>query len=267
MRTITGILGASAKRAIPFFICLVLLAACSMGVSDSDQLLKKLIREKQPGFVYDFANVVTPQDRNAISRLFNDLEARTSAQLKIVTLPSLEGGEIKDFSNRLYEGWGIGQKGKDNGALMLMSQQNRKIWIEVGYGLEGALPDAKVGRLLDQYVMPSFKQDDYSAGILKGAQALAAVVAQEYGVQLEGTLQPTAPGGGDKGRGRFSILHLLGVLILIYLFFRHPFLFFTLMSMGFGGGGRSSGGFGGGGFRGGGFGGGMSGGGGAGRSW
>ncbi|OGV44293.1 MAG: hypothetical protein A2X46_04335 [Lentisphaerae bacterium GWF2_57_35] len=250
------------------FLAVVFLfsVACSVRAEDSDQLLNQLIRNKQPGFVYDFADVVSAGDRNAISLLLNDLEARSSAQIKIVTLPSLEGGEIRDFANRLYEGWGIGQKGKDNGALMLMAQKERKIWIEVGYGLEGALPDAKTGRILDEYVMPSFRQNNVSGGLLKGAQALAATVAQEYGVKLEGTPPPVS-GYEGKGRGRFSFLHLLFLIFLIVMFIRHPSLFFLFLGMALSGGRSSGGGFGGGGFRGGGFGGGMSGGGGAGRSW
>ncbi len=244
-------------------LVLLLLAAGCFGPSPSEALLDKLIREKQLGVVFDYANVIQGSDRAVILNTLNELERLTSAQVKVVTLVSLEGGEIRDFANRLFAGWGIGQKGKDNGVLLLMAKEERKIWIEVGYGLEGALPDGRVGRLLDDSVIPDFKQGRYSSGLRNGALAVAQIVAAEYKVSLSGTPgASTAPPAEEESL--FSII-LQALLLLAFIIFaiRHPFLAMMLLSGGRGGGGRS-GGFGGGG---GGFGGGLSGGGGAGRSW
>lgn len=236
-------------------------AGCS-GSSRSDALLNKLIREKQPGFVYDFAGLIDASDRQAIRTTLQQLEALTTAQVKVVTLPSLDGGEIRDFANRLFQGWGIGIKGKDNGVLLLMAQDERKIWIEVGYGLEGALPDGRVGRLLDENVIPDFKRGQFSTGLRKGALAVAQIVAAEYKVTL--TAGP-APVSSTPPQHSLIATIFQGLLVVFFIIFaiRHPFLAMMLLSGGRGGG--SSGGFGGGG--GGGFGGGLSGGGGAGRSW
>ena len=256
------------RRIFHFLICFCFTATlflgngCS-GSSGSDALLNKLIREKQPGFVYDFAGLIDANDRQVIRTTLQQLEALTTAQVKVVTLPSLDGGEIRDFANRLFQGWGIGIKGKDNGVLLLMVQDERKIWIEAGYGLEGALPDGRVGRLLDENVIPDFKRGQFSAGLREGALAVAQIVAAEYKVSLPGG---AAPSSTPPQKSPLSTI-FQGLLVLFFILFaiRHPFLAMMLLSGGRGGG--SSGGFGGGGFSGGGFGGGLSGGGGAGRSW
>ena len=112
----------------------------------------------------------------------------------MVTLTSLEGGEISDFSNRLFERWGIGQSGEDNGALLLAAIEDRQVWIEVGYGLEAIIPDGRDGRILDEAVLPAFRQGQYGAGLTAGAATLALLIANSAGEraavagQLEGAL-------------------------------------------------------------------------------
>jgi len=219
------------------------------------------------GYVNDFAGVFKPEQRQDLEQFLAELERKTTSQVAVVTVPSLEGNEIRDFANRLFERWGIGQKGKDNGVLMVAAIQDRQAWIEVGYGLEPIIPDARAGRILDQYVIPYFKQGDYGAGLSGGARAVGAIIAGDAGTELDGAPAPgrPEPGGGSQGIGCLGYI-IIAVLILVFI--RHPFLFlFLLQVLGSGGGGRrrGGGGFGGGGF--GGFGGGSSGGGGAGRSW
>ncbi|MFH0879433.1 MAG: TPM domain-containing protein [Lentisphaerota bacterium] len=233
-------------------LALVMLAPCSFGITESDQLLQRLIRERQPGFTFDFAGVIAPADKASLDAILNELEGKTGAQVKVVTLTSLEGGEIRDFSNRLLQGWGIGQKGKDNGLLMLMAQEERKVWIEVGYGLEGIIPDAKAGRILDDYVMPSFRQGQFSRGLASGARAVASVIAAAQNITLSQGVEapPSQPASADS---KISVFDILIFLFIAYMLIRHPFLFLLFFS----GGGRGGGGWSGGGF----------GGGGAGRSW
>jgi uncharacterized protein len=243
---------------------LVLLAGVLPVRADSDRLLNSL---KPVGYVSDFANVMNSSDRAATEKLLAELEQKTGAQVSVVTLKSLEGGQIDDFANRLFARWGIGQKGKDNGLLLIAAIEDRKVRIETGYGFEGVLPDAAAGRLIDQYVRPAFRNGDYSGGLRSGAMALASVAASASGVELTGvqnqeryssSQQPARKGGG--------IFQLIFFVIMIIVVIRHPWL--LLLFMGGGGGGRSGGGFGGGGGGGfGGFGGGMSGGGGASRGW
>lgn len=243
-------------RLVLLFCGLFLLAGntCRAG----DELLNKLGRQRPDRLVNDYAGVLSRAQASSLEGLLLDLERQTGAQIAVVILPSLEGGQIDDFANHLYERWGIGGKGKDNGALLLVALKDRKVRIEIGYGLEGILPDAKAGRIRDQAILPAFRQNRYAEGVMGGAYALAQVIAEDAGVKLTGGRR--AESGGRRGS---PLLSLLLLILFIPLMIRHPFLAILLLS---GGRGR---GFSGGGFGGGfgGFGGGLSGGGGASGSW
>ncbi len=247
------------------------LAAATLAAAGPDEIIDRVARSVQPGYVFDFTGVIDPASRAAITRMATELEARTGAQLKVYAISSTEGGEINDFANRLFEKLGIGQKGKDNGVLLLAAVDDRKVRIEPGYGLEGILPDAVCGRILDEHVVPQFKAGRIGAGLSAGARAVAGRVASAAGIALEETGAPPSPPAPAPARVRHPFLSLLVMLLLIYLLARHPSLLMWLL-LSNGGGGRGSGGgfgggLGGGGFSGGGFGGGLSGGGGASRSW
>jgi uncharacterized protein len=229
----------------------------------SDELIESL----QPqGYVSDYAGVFSGADKRDLEALLSEVERKTDVELAVVALPSMQGGQIEDFAVRLYERWGIGKKGTDEGALLLTAIEDREVRIEVGYGLERLITDARAGRILDQYVIPRFKQGDIASGLIAGARAMAAMVAEDAGVALTG-------GGGPPprpARGESSLLagvfKFILIVVFVLFFIRHPFLALLLLSGGRGGGGVSGGGgFGGGGF--GGFGGGLSGGGGASRGW
>ncbi len=231
------------------------------------------------GYVNDFAGVVDADAARRIEALARDLELRTGAQLALVTLPSLEGGDVQDTANRLFEAWGIGQKGKDNGVLLLDAIAERRVWIEVGYGLEGILPDGKVGAILDQYVIPRLSQGNRGEGYLAGLSVLAQIIAADAGVELDSAARATAP-RAQAPRGAGNLLGVLIALAVMFLLMSRRgggclwALPWIMMS---GGGGRRQGGWSGGGFGGGlgggfgggfgGFGGGFSGGGGAGRGY
>lgn len=237
-----------------------LLGGQSRAQVESDTLLESL---KPQGYVSDYAGVMDANLRRSLEVRLRELEQKTSAQIAVVTLRSLQGGEIRDFASRLFERWGVGQKGKDEGVLILTSLEDRKIWIEVGYGLEGLLPDALAGRILDEAVLPDFRHGRHGGGLARGALTIAGVIARDAGVTLSGA---AVPSGGRKSR-RPGAGNLLYLLFLLFLFLRRPLLgLFLPLGMGAGfpragyGGGFSGGGFGG-------FGGGLSGGGGAGRSW
>ncbi len=221
------------------------------------------------GYVNDFAGVIGPGPSAQLESLLGELDRKTGVQFSVVTIASLQGQEIRDFSNRLFERWGIGHK-DDRGLLMLMAAKERRIWVEVGYGLEPLLPDARVGRILDESVIPFFKSGDYAGGLSSGARHFAEIIAQNSGVQLSGLSGIREPARlqtqGQPLTCGETIFFVIVLIAAVYLFIRHPWLFFLLLSSGVGrGSGGSGGGFGGGGF--GGFGGGSSGGGGAGRGW
>lgn len=227
----------------------VLLVCCCLGSAqaaiDSDKLLASL---KPSGFVNDYAKVFDSGQKNALEQTLSRAAANGGPEVVVVALPSLEGGDINDFANKLFARWGIGKKGKDNGVLLLAAVQDRVMRIEVGYGLEGSLTDAGAGRIRDRVIIPQFKEGRYADGLSEGAQAILTAISDGSGAEPDEET-PEAPGW---------FIVLFWVLIIL-LAIRFPKLFFFLSLFG-GRGGRSGGGFGG-------FGGGRSGGGGASGRW
>ena len=213
-------------------------------------------------YVTDLAGVIAPGTRQELDGYLQELEKKTSAQVLVLTVPSLDGLAIEDYSMSVVEKWKLGQKGKDNGLRLLVAPKEHRYRFEVGYGLEGTLPDSFVGTLGREYLVPYFKKGDYSDGIALAVQAVAVQIAHDAGVRMTGLANAPSPmdaAGQQQGPSLFSLIGAgIFFLIALLLFIRHPglFLFFLL-----GGGGGGFGGFGGGG---GGFGGGSFGGGGGG---
>lgn len=228
------------------------------------------------GYVNDFVNALSNENKYAISGLIGELERKTQAQVAAAIVDTVQPLQIEDYAVRLFEKWGIGQKGKDNGVLLLVALRDRKVKIEVGYGLEGAIPDALAKVIIEDYIVPSFKAGDYNAGVAKGVVGIAKLIAKEYDVTLSefGTLPADMP-MPKKQSAMGALLEFLFTLafIVLILGMRTGFLWFLFLPGshrrrgGFwhgGGYGGNSGGFSGG-F--GGFGGGLSGGGGASGGW
>ena len=128
------------------------------------------------GFVNDFAGVLSGSTNSQLSTLLLNLEQDTSAEVAVVTISNLDGVPIEDYANGLFNAWGIGKNDKDNGILFLVSLQDRKVWIEVGYGLEPIITDGRAGRILDNYVIPDFRNGDYDQGIAAGVMALEGYI-------------------------------------------------------------------------------------------
>lgn len=239
-------------RYLPIFVILIATSAAG-----------KTTYPKPQGHVNDFAGVMTSDTRLSLENMLTTLASQTGAEVAVVTLPSLNEEPIENVAVDLFKEWGIGQKGKDNGLLFLVAPNDRRMRIEVGYGLEPILPDARTGRILDTYVVPEFKKGDLNAGIRQGTQAMVQVLAKHFKLNPD---ELSLPNPKPKKESLLTrLFQLVFIIFLVILFIRHPSLFLALLLSGFGGGGgRSSGGFGGG-F--GGFGGGGSGGGGSSRSW
>ncbi len=251
------------------------------------------------GRVVDDANILDPQTKAALEQRLADFEAKTSDQVAVVTVPSLDGDDIDDFSNRLFRSWALGQKKENNGALLVVAPNDRKVRIEVGYGLEGTLTDALSSIIIRNGIIPAFRQGDYSGGISKGVEGMLAVLGGD-GADIKAQAQQEAQ--AQSSGGGIDWVSLIFLAFWLFIFFGG--LFFSLLSRIFGrkigpgryqwlgmttggsaargalagygtglilgGGGFGGGGFGGGGgFDGGGFmgGGGSSGGGGASASW
>jgi uncharacterized protein len=213
--------------------------------------------------VVDNANVLGSNEKYQLEsklRLFND---SSTTQISIVLDNSLEGDDIFDYSNRLAEAWGIGQKGKDNGILIYAAIQDRKVYIQVGYGLEGVVTDAASKKIIDSYILPAFKSGNYFQGLDQASSVLIKLSKNEF----------TADQFVKKGKkSRFPVAFIVMILLFVFFLSRGSGGFMGGLLMGsmwgsFSGGSGSFGGGNGGGFGGGSFGGGSFGGGGAGGSW
>ncbi|MDP8216195.1 MAG: TPM domain-containing protein [Candidatus Kaelpia imicola] len=224
-------------------------------------------------YVNDFAGLLNYSDKVTIARFAAELEKKTTAQIAVVTIKTAKPETIQGFSVRLFDQWKIGQKGEDNGILLLMAVDDRKAWITTGYGLEGAIPDLIANKIVRDVMIPYFKRGQYSEGITKGAVAIISLVAKEYDAEITGQETQVYQTVHRKKSGLEVIFTIL--LLLFVISMRSGLLgYFLIGSMiggrrrggywhgaGLGGsGGGFSGGFGG-------FGGGMTGGGGGGGGW
>lgn len=236
-----------------------------------------------PKLVNDYAGVLSKEQVAILEEKLVALDDSTSNQIAVVILKSLDGYEVQEYANKLFRSWGIGNKKTNNGVLILASIDDRKIWIEVGYGLEGAIPDVTASSIYRNEIVPEFKQQNYFRGIDNAVNALAKAAVGEYK-----TKRVKKNNNGDDG---WSILTFIIILVIVIIIVgaggggrggrgggmmsrrgaanvAEALLWSSLL----GGNNRGGGGFGGGGFGGGsggfgGFGGGSSGGGGAGGSW
>lgn len=229
------------------------------------------------GRVVDDADILSPGVQAELTQKLADLEARTSRQLVVVTLPSLQGYEIEEYGYQLGRAWGIGQKKLNNGALFIIAPHERRVRIEVGYGLEPVLTDALSSVILNETVLPKFRAGDMQGGVVAGTNAIVqqllldAPAAKARVAQAEKQVQNQDSGGFDP----FTAIIIFIIVMMIFgRIFRRGgglgALPWIILGSGMGGGwGGRGGGFGGGGFGGGGFsgGGGSFGGGGASGSW
>jgi uncharacterized protein len=226
-----------------------------------------LVAQRLPspqGYVNDFAGVVSDDDEARMRGIITAVQEQTGAEIAVVAVDSIAPyATIEQYGIALADEWDVGAAGEDNGVILIVAVQERQGRIEVGYGLEGAIPDGRAGGILDEYVLPDLRSNDYGAGLLNGVAALAEVIADEYGVTLTGVRAEPRGSNGDSS----STLDLSDIVYVVFLllfvggrWFFWPLLFagrrrgFYGGGFGSSGGGRPSsfGGFGGGGFGGGG---------------
>jgi uncharacterized protein len=130
--------------------------------------------------ITDLAGVLSPEEVSSLESKLADLERTDSTQIGILIIPSLEGQPLEDYSIRVAEAWKLGQKGRDNGAILLVAMKDRQVRIEVGYGLEGTLTDARSFQVIQNEILPHFRQGDFYGGIDAGVTALIQVVRGVY---------------------------------------------------------------------------------------
>jgi uncharacterized protein len=132
------------------------------------------------GRVNDHAALLSPAASEALTKTLKDFETRTGHQIAVLTVSSLEGEPLEPYSLKVIRAWGLGRKGANDGVLFLIAKSDRKLRIEVGHGLEGSLPDALAGRIIQETVVPRFKAGDYEGGIAAGAAAIIAATDGTY---------------------------------------------------------------------------------------
>jgi uncharacterized protein len=257
-------------RARFLFVAAVLLAFLVPALRAQDATGRLEIPRNQ-GWVTDLAGMLTPTERHELEALMESYKQGSTHEIALLTVESLKGEPIEKFALEVGRSWGIGGKEKNNGAILVVSKNDRKIRIETGRGLEGSLPDSMCGRIIREVIAPRFKQGRFGEGLTEGVRAIHAAIGGEYG-------RSRSSGG--------NVAVAVGLLGLVPLVFIALFILFLILRMrgrggrrggggmflgpwlggggfgGFGGGGgRGGGGFSGGGFSGFGGGGGFSGGG------
>lgn len=260
-------------------MCVLLLSICTMTMAQ--QLPEPM---KPARLVNDFAGVLTPAQQSTLEQKLVDFDRSTSTQIAVVSVPDLEGAAISDYAARLFDKWGVGGSSqKNNGLLILVKPKTAdskgEVFIATGYGVEGAVPDALAGRIVDYDILPSFREGRFYEGIDRATSTLMSLTKGEF------TADQYLKRKEKQGSGAGSIIGLVVLFFVISLLSsrskvgsKHTIssggdvataiLLGSLLSGGRGhGGGGGFGGFSGGGGGFGGFGGGFSGGGGAGGSW
>jgi uncharacterized protein len=140
----------------------------------------QVLPDTPAGYVTDAAHVLSAETRAALETQLSVLDASTTEQIAVVTVPSLDGDYIEHYATQLFEKWGIGEAKKDTGVLLLLALKERELRIEVGYGLEGALPDSVADRIIREQMVPLLKEEDYDGAVQAGVASIIAAIQGEY---------------------------------------------------------------------------------------
>lgn len=166
--------------------------------------------------VNDYTNTLTTAEIQSISKKLIDFEAQQSTQIVIVMIPTLGGQTIEQYANTLFRAWGIGQKGKDNGVLVLVAKNDRKMRIEVGYGAEGAITDLAAQQIIADILRPNFKNAAYGKGLSEAADKLMLLIAGEY----SNADRAAAPSELSDDRDIWDIIIFVAFIVLIFYVIR-----------------------------------------------
>jgi len=192
------------RHAAWLFIALLAIWAWSMAGAE-------VIPQVPTQYFNDYAHVTSSAAAARLNSTLEDFERQTSDQILVAVYPKMQSdSSIEDYTVRVAQSWKVGQKGRDNGAVLFVFVQDRKMFIQVGYGLEGALPDAVAKRIIDNELKPRFRTGDFEGGLNGGVTAILAAVRGEY----KGTGTTVA----DRSRGSGSGSAVAGIILLVILF-------------------------------------------------
>jgi uncharacterized protein len=234
----------------------------------------EVIPPSPTAYFNDYANVVSPATVSQLNQTLENFERQTSEQIVVAVFPKMQSdSSVDDYCVRVFRAWGVGDKDKNNGAVLFVFVQDHRMFLQTGYGLEGVLPDALCKRIIDEQIAPRFKAGDFDGGLTAGVQSILAATQGEY----KGNGQTVGDQSVQKQEDTFHVIGVIIFVVVFIIFLRGGSIFsgFSCWTIGSGGSYRGWGGGGGGGWGGGGGGGGggfsggggSSGGGGAGGSW
>ncbi len=195
-----------------FFAALLLLSGAA-------PLFALDVPKRPEGYVSDYANLLSDSARSRLEQELKEFEEQTSSQVLVVTFPRLGGDSLESYSIRLAEAWKPGQKGKDNGVILLVFKEDRKVRIEVGYGLEGVLTDALSRVIIENEIVPRFQSGDYDGGIEHAVEAILSATRGEY-----------RPSPRPRGASGQSLGRLIGPALLIGQFLPAVLLWFLCLA-------------------------------------
>ncbi len=188
------------------------------------EALSLSIPEKPSGYVNDYANLLSSPEKEKLKNILHDFEKETTNQIVIVTFNSLEGESLEDFSIHLAQKWKVGTKKNDNGIILLIFKKEHEVRIEVGYGLEGVLPDAKADQIIRHEIIPAFKEGDFDNGILNGVNAIIKTTKGEY----------SNTSSRESKENNYNMLPIIVFLYLIFPVLAFLFIIFlTVQLLGF----------------------------------
>lgn len=210
-------------------------------------------------YIYDEDNIISDDVEENLNKMLVELEEKTEVEFAVVSVKSLLNRSIEDYANNLFNTWGVGKKGTDNGVLLLFSRSDERVRLEIGRGLEGCLNDSKCGRILDDYFVPYRENDEYTKATEMTVKAVLNVIAEEYEIDIQGLEKNLSIEDDSDNVSPLLVWLIFIVIVIVAIIIATIYNVDSSSGGGFHGG--SSGGF----SDGGSFGGGFSGGGGASR--
>ena len=197
---------------------------------------------RRQGMINDFANVIPPNVKADMEGRVREVFEKTGTTIAVATVQTMGVNYTSDYANRLYKAWGIGKKGENKGVLIFVAVKERKVRIETGYGVEGILPDGKVGEILRNEMLPHFKKNDYGTGLLNAVNSVSMIIAEDAKVKLSEqaiTGDATPPAVDDQpkqddGLDAWGIGIVLGIIAGLF-----ALIFFLVKKFGGRGGGTS----------------------------
>ncbi|WP_343315108.1 YgcG family protein [Brucella sp. BE17] len=211
-RTVRGSFGPRTLVALFLFVFAAFLASHvhAQDASKTTQVLS--------GRVVDDAGIIDVAERQKLTQKLADFEAKSSDQVVVVTVPSLGGEDIETYANRLFRAWALGQRQEDNGILLLVAPNDRKVRIEVGYGLEGTMTDALSSVIINGTIIPEFRKGDYSNGVVQGVNAILSVLSGD-GAELEARAKRNAQTSVTSSSGGTDWVFVIFITFWCLIFF------------------------------------------------